>query len=154
MFNTNRMVQEYANTACYVRRTPSRMKHLSAGGSSGQALSQWKRELARKWGLVRVEKVEANDNAELPVGGRVDVRAQVHLATSSRARGVELYHGRIDTHGQLWKAAASRWPARRTWRTARTSTTGRYRATAAASMATQSGVVPQHPDLTHKYDTG
>lgn len=154
MFNTNRMLEEYANRL-YVPAA-KRWKHFSAARyTAAKAISQWKRELNKSWGEVRVEKVEANDNGELPVGSRVDVRACVRLGhVKPDSIAVELYHGRVDTHGHLVEGNSEPMAFEKNLENG----TYWYRGKIPCLSSGQHGyavrVVPQHADLTHKYDTG
>ena len=154
MFNTNRMVQEYASRM-YVPAA-KRWKHLSSSRFSGaKSLSQWKRELAKRWGHVRVEKVEANDSAELPVGGRVEVRAHVRLGDVKPEHvAVELYHGRIDTHGHLVEGNSESMTCEKNLENGTYVYHGQIPCHTSGQHGYAVRVVPQHPDLTHKYDTG
>jgi glycogen phosphorylase len=154
MFNTNRMVQEYANRM-YVPAA-KRWRHFSGSRFSGaKALSQWKRELAKRWGHIRVEKVEATDSAELPVGGRVEVRAHVRLGDVKPEHvAVELYHGRIDTHGHLVEGNSEPMACEKNLENGTYVYHGQIPCHTSGQHGYAVRVVPQHPDLTHKYDTG
>ncbi|MBN2563165.1 MAG: alpha-glucan family phosphorylase [Phycisphaerae bacterium] len=163
MFNTNRMLQEYTDQL-YVPAA-ERWRHLSQDGfAAAKALSQWKRSLGVRWGGVRVEQVESNEAAELPVGSRIDIRAKVRLGTIKPDDiAVELYHGRIDMHGQLAEATtqAMECKERVTEGTEGTGTeTGTYwfQGEIPCRRSGQHGyavrVLPRHPDLVHRYDTG
>lgn len=154
MFNTNRMLEEYASRL-YVPAA-HRWRHLSANAySAAKALSQWKRRLATDWSNVRVEHVEADDARELPVGAEVRVQAQVHLG---KVRPddvvVELYHGRIDPHGQLVEGSAEEMRCGNHLDNG----TFTYDGTIPCRRSGQHGyairVMPRHQDLTHRYDTG
>lgn len=154
MFNTNRMLEEYAGRL-YVPAA-HRWRHLSLNGyAAAKALSQWKRRLGGDWSQVRVDHIEADDARELPVGAEVRVRAQVHLGkVRPEDVAVELYHGRIDPHGQLVEGSAEE------MRCGDHLENGSYRfdGTIPCRRSGQHGyairVLPRHPDLTHRYDTG
>lgn len=154
MFNTNRMLEEYANRL-YVPAA-RRWRHLSQDSFAGaKALSQWKRSLSGEWNSVHVQQVDADDERELAVGSEVRVRAKVHLGKVQPGDvSVELYNGRVDPSGHLVEGSAvemkcvdhiengSYWfdgtiPCRRS---------GRH------GYAVR--VVPRHNDLTHRYDAG
>ncbi len=154
MFNTNRMLQEYSNRL-YVPAA-GRWKHLSAKSfDAAKALSQWKRRMTKDWGGVGIETVQSNDSAELPVGSDVEVRARIQLGdVKPDDVAVELYHGRIDTHGQLVEGSSELM----TCGDHVENGTYWYHGHIPCLRSGQHGyavrMVPRHSDLTHRYDTG
>jgi starch phosphorylase len=102
-FNTNRMVQEYAEV-CY---WPSAERHLRLVADDlkrAGALAAWRRKLQQGWGQVRVEGVVSEDGGEtLRVGSELNVRARVHLGGGLTPDDVEvqLFHGVLDSFGEI-----------------------------------------------------
>jgi len=154
MFNTARMLQEYSNRL--YAPAASRWRRFSSGRfAAAKSLSQWKRALSRQWAHVRVEKVEANDNSELPVGSRVEVHALIHLGEVKPEHvAVELYHGRVDSHGHLVEGSSEQMTCEKNLENGAYSYTGRIPCLSSGQHGFAVRVVPTHPDLPHKYDTG
>lgn len=154
MFNTNRMLEEYA-TRLYVPAA-QRWRHLSENGFQGaKGLAQWKAGLGKRWGTLRVDQVEANDHAELPVGAKVNVRAKVYLdSVKPDDVAVELYHGRVDPHGQLVEGNAETMTCSQNLEQGVYMFTGEIPCQRSGQQGYAVRIVPRHPDLTHRYDTG
>lgn len=154
MFNTNRMLQEYAKRL-YVPAA-RRWKHLSEDGFvAAKSLSQWKRRLTKGWGGVGIETVQSNDSKELPVGGDVEVRARIQLGdVKPDDVAVELYHGRVDTHGQLVEGRSEQMTCGEHLENGTYWYDGRIPCLRSGQHGYAVRVVPRHSDLTHRYDTG
>jgi starch phosphorylase len=154
LFNTNRMIQEYAQQL-YVPAA-HRWRHLTRDGyTHAKGLSTWKHNLAGIWSSVRVDQVEANDVGELPVGSKVQVRAKIHLGSVKPDDvAVELYHGRIDPHGQLLEGSAETMNCREHIENGSFWFDGQIPCTRSGQLGYAIRVVPKHPDLVHRYDTG
>ncbi len=154
MFNTSRMLQEYTNRL-YVPAATRWRRFSASRFTAAKSLSQWKREISRRWSHVRVEKVEANDSGELPVGSRVEVRARLHLGeVKPEDVSVELYHGRVDTHGQLVEGSSEQMGCEKNLENGTYSYSGQIPCLSSGQHGYAVRVVPTHPDLPHKYDTG
>lgn len=154
MFNTHRMVQEYTNRM-YIPAA-KRYRHLAQDGfSAAKALSQWKRALGRSWGDVGVEQVDAIQPSELPVGARLSIRARVRLGkVKPEDVAVELYHGRIDTHGRLVEAATQPMECKEQAGDGAYWFNGEIPCRRSGQHGYAVRVLPRHPDLPHRYDTG
>jgi len=104
IFNTNRMVRQYAETA-YVPASKGWDVLTTNDLEQARALSRWKRRLAEHFEQVRIESV--NDGMDANGGGAfvgkdIRVEAVVHLANLSPDDvRVELYYGGLDEDGQL-----------------------------------------------------
>ncbi len=103
VFNTNRMVREYAER--FYLPAAQRYQHLAEDEMArAKALAQWRSFLHAHWSEIRVDKVEADVPAELKVGAELQVRAQVHLgALEPKDVTVQLYYGPLDTRGEVPK---------------------------------------------------
>jgi len=154
VFNTNRMVCEYAER--FYLPAAQRYGHLAEGEMArAKALAQWKSLLHEHWSEIRVDSVEAEIPAELKVGTELQVRAQVVLgALEPKDVMVQLYYGPLDTMGAIPKGEVlpMKWvesngngshvfigsiPAR---------TSGRYGYTLR--------ILPHHEDLSNPYEPG
>ena len=154
IFNTNRMVREYAER--FYLPAAQRYRHLAEDGMArAKALAQWKSHLHEHWPEIQVDNVEAEVPAELKVGAELQVRAQVNLgALDPQDVTVQLYYGPLDTRGEIPKGEviSMKWvesngdgshvfvgaiPCR---------TSGRY------GYALR--VLPHHEDLSNPYEPG
>jgi starch phosphorylase len=103
VFNTNRMVREYAER--FYLPAAQRYRHLAEDEMTrAKALAQWKSHLDEHWPEIRVDNVEAEVPAELKVGAKLQVQAQVYLgALEPKDVTVQLYYGPLDTKGEISK---------------------------------------------------
>jgi starch phosphorylase len=154
MFNTHRMVEEYTERL-YVPAARHARRLAQDHFAGAKALARWKRDLAAHWAGVRVEQVEANDASELPVGAMVSVRARVHLGpVRPDDVAVELYHGRVDPHGQLIEGHSESMVCRDHLQNGSYAFEGQIPCHRSGQQGYAVRVVPRHPDLLHRYDTG
>ncbi len=154
MFNTNRMLEEYTNRL-YVPAA-ARWKHLSSDDfAAAKGLAQWKRELGAGWGGVRIDEVVADDARELPIGAFLNIRARVHLGCVDPADvAVELYHGRLDPSGDLVDGQSERMDVAESLDDGAYWYAGRIPCARSGQHKFAVRVLPQHPDLVHRFDTG
>ncbi len=154
MFNTTRMVEEYTNRM--YAPAARRWRHLSQDSfARAKSLAQWKQALSRQWHQVRVEQVEADDDRELPVGAKVNVSAKVHLGgVKPDDVAVELYHGRLDAHGQLVEGNSEAMSCKDHLENGTYCFRGQIPCYRSGQHAYAIRVVPRHADLIHRYDTG
>jgi len=105
-FNTNRMVQEYMEK-CYAP-SANRFERLSQEKlKRATALAEWRRRLAREWGQIRVEQVEASGADPMHVGSQLDVHARINLGNlKPEDVEVQLFHGLVDNAGDIPHPAA------------------------------------------------
>ena len=100
-FNTNRMVEEYAQrfyVPCFEQS--SRLRENEAGAA--RELASWRQNVAKKWPRVRVMEIDAEEQEAQPMGSRFAVRARVDLnELSTEDVVVEIYHGLLDRHGEI-----------------------------------------------------
>jgi starch phosphorylase len=101
VFNTNRMVHEYAER--FYLPSAERYQCLTENGMArARALAEWKSQVRKHWPEIRVESVEADTLDELQVGDELEVRARVHLGLlGPQDVAVELYQGLLDDKGQI-----------------------------------------------------
>jgi starch phosphorylase len=101
VFNTNRMVREYAETL-YV---PAYLRGERLGADNLRrsiALAKTKDELREKWSAVRVVGVHASGNGNFKVGDSVSVEALIDLPELRPDDvAVELYAGTMNATGQI-----------------------------------------------------
>jgi starch phosphorylase len=103
VFNTNRMVREYAEL-CYMPSAARDRLLREEGLSRAKALAAWKAKVRQQWPQLRIEKVSTEGPAdqELKVGNQLQVQAQVHLGELKPTDvAVELYYGKLDAEGLI-----------------------------------------------------
>ncbi|MEX0777724.1 MAG: alpha-glucan family phosphorylase [Phycisphaeraceae bacterium] len=105
-FNTNRMVQDYAEQLYLpaLRRLQMLTKDNLAGGV---ALAHQKDRLRNAWGGLRVEEVRANTSRSLGVRDPVKVSLVAHLGDlKPQELRVQLYVGKVDNDGRIMEGKA------------------------------------------------
>ncbi|HKQ50160.1 MAG TPA: alpha-glucan family phosphorylase [Phycisphaerae bacterium] len=154
MFNTNRMIEEYANRL-YVPAA-QRWRRLSYDHyQRAKDLARWKHDVGAHWAKVKVEEVQSNSGDEMPVGSTVSVRARVHLGdVKPDDVAVELYHGRVDAHGHLVEGASEAMSCRDHIENGTYWFNGEVPCHRSGQHGYAVRIVPRHPDLTHRFDTG
>lgn len=153
-FSTSRMVKEYADRL-YVP-TARKYRHFADNGfQAAKTLSQWKRDLSLHWNKVRIEEVQANDAHELSVGAKVRVRARVHLAEVEPDEvAVELHHGRVNAYGELVEGSNEAMTCGEHLENGTYWFDGELPCLRSGQHGYAIRVLPRHPDLVHRFDTG
>ncbi len=166
-FNTQRMVAEY--TRRFYNPAAARWRYLTANAMArAKAFAQWKSDTKKAWPDFAVKDVimeVKNGNGEeqlnrkkhqLKVGSQLSVRALVKLGkVSPDDVSVELYHGPIDTWGNIKDSSTIRMDYKETpgqngehW----------FFGTMACEKTGQHGVsvrvLPNHTDLVNPYELG
>jgi starch phosphorylase len=154
VFNTNRMVREYAE----VSYLPSyaRSVRLGAGNCAGaKSLAAWRRKIMEGWRDVRVEEVTAPPTDALHVGDAFPVTARIHLGRLSPADVVvQLYHGTVDSIGEI--ASPSSDVLKPVGASSNPSTVfgGSVSCAASGQYGFSIRVLPRHADLPHSFEPG
>ena len=101
MFNTNRMVRQYAEK--FYAPAAQRWDMLTANGlAKAKELAGWALSIARRFPNVRIEGVSDDVNGASAVGRPVRVKANVNLGElPPEDVRVQLYYGGLDSDGQL-----------------------------------------------------
>ncbi len=104
VYNTNRMVQQYAQQA-YLPADASFHKLSANDAAAAAALAQWKSNIRSAWGNVRVRQVEQISGKALKAGDDLEVSATVDLGLipPSDVR-VEIYYGPLNAIGEIYEA--------------------------------------------------
>ncbi len=101
VFNTNRMVSEYAERY-YIPAARRAGEFLKGDLARVKDLVAWEEFVGKHWGEVQVERVEQLDENHLRVGTEVPVRVKVRLgALKPDQVSVELYHGQANVERQV-----------------------------------------------------
>ena len=152
VFNTNRMVLEYAE----VSYLPSfgREAKLSANDYAlARQLAEWRRKIRDQWHAVRVEHVQAPPIESLRVGDHLTVQATVNLGSLALNEVVvQLFHGVIDSFGEIAN------PKTTVLQPTGTGNPTVFHGTIECAASGQYGfsvrVLPNHPALAHLYESG
>ena len=101
VFNANRMVGEYMNRF-YLPATERVMRLQENSFERARRLAAWQAKVRQAWPQLAVTRIEHDDTSNLRVGVTFRVRVQVQLgALSPDDLAVDLYLGRLDSHGEL-----------------------------------------------------
>jgi starch phosphorylase len=104
VFNTNRMVSEYAEKF-YIPALDRGMRLAEDGMKRAARLSHTKDRLRQKWGGIKVVGVHASGNGHYKVGQQVQVEALVDLPDlKPNEVQVQLYAGPVNAAGGLESA--------------------------------------------------
>lgn len=153
VFNTYRMVQEYADRF-YIPATSRRNALIKSDRSRALALADWKRKLRSAWSGVSVLNVEAAPTEGLLVGERLPVRAEVALGELSHTDvTVEIYYGEVSPRGQVPDGH----PVEMEFTSAREGNICCFEGAITCKTTGQQGltvrVIPHHADLAQKHET-
>ena len=107
IFNTHRMVAEYADTLYFPAHR--RWEQLNGdGGQRGIGLSHWKAHIREHWENLRIEEKSGDtpmldfQNTELGVGESTTLQAIVHTGgLFPHELAVQIYHGTLDETGEI-----------------------------------------------------
>ena len=101
VFNTNRMVQSYAETLYFA--AADRFLALSADdGAIARELASWLQKIRSQWAGIRIVSIESDATDGVPV--QTDVRLQARLSLGSVGPtevSVHAFHGQIGPQGEI-----------------------------------------------------
>lgn len=106
LFNTTRMVQDYARNGYF----PASDRYWIMNAQSytpAKELANWRANLFEHWYEIKIEDVDIAEPAEIRVNQTLPVKARLHLAqlTPDDVQ-VELYQGAIDENGEIVNGVA------------------------------------------------
>ena len=153
VFNTNRMVQEYADRfyiPCSQRSGLLQHEHRRRS----QSLAEWKEKVRGVWNKVGFVNVETGPTEDLPYGTMLSIAAELFLdGLTNEDVVVEAYYGDLDSKGNLVNGQAVPMRYQKQVR----DNIYRFEGAIACEKTGQQGcavrVVPHHPDLHHKHET-
>lgn len=106
VFNTYRMVQEYAEKA-YIPLSVRRIAFRKDNRKSAYELSAWKQKIRSVWNNVRFVRVEAETHGDVPVGTEIPIEADVYLdSLNEKDVIVEAYVGHLGMNGDIHEGHA------------------------------------------------
>jgi starch phosphorylase len=103
VFNTNRMVRDYAEE-CYLPSAKRSERLAENDLERAKQLAAWKARVRQEWGKVRIERVTAgsSETQDLKVGDQLQVEAVVGLGELKPTDvTVEVYYGSLDAEGLI-----------------------------------------------------
>jgi len=96
-FNTNRMVQEYAEKY-YFKAEEKRKCLMDNDWKEALEFTKWKTNLLNNWNVIKFKKIEKeHKNGDLTVGAKYIVNAEVELGNLTHEDvEVQIYYGKVD----------------------------------------------------------
>ena len=152
VFNTYRMVQEYADRS-YIPCSIRKLELKQNNRQRARALAHWKELVYANWGQVHFVNIESGPTEGLAVGTSLQVTAEVFLGQlGSSDVMVEIFYGDLDPFGQI--------PVGRSVEMICTKELGngvyRFEGAIVCRETGQQGftvrVIPSHPDLWQKHE--
>jgi starch phosphorylase len=156
VFNTNRMVREYAEL-CYLPSAARSERLAKDGQARAKALAAWKANVEKQWSQIGIERIwsERPEEDDLKVGDQLQVQAEVHLGELKPTDvAVQLFHGPLNAEGVIYNGKAL--PTL----IAQSKGTGRYIFAGAIACRTSGRhgyalrIVPAHEDLDNPFEMG
>ena len=167
IFNTHRMLTEYAQR--FYNPAAARWRYLTAEAMSrARALSMWKSNMKTAWTELAIKDVQVEVNngqsceqlnpkqPQLKLGSQLCVRALVKLSKLSPDDVlVELYHGPVDTRGNIRDGSAVRMDHKEpSGQQGEHWFVGSMSCRTAGRQGLAVRVLPKHADLVNPYDLG
>ncbi len=153
-FSTSRMVAEYSKK--FYVPAAQRWKRFNEGDLSlAKDLADWKDSIRDRWSEVEVGKVDIVGDGHLQVGGKLHVRCQVKLNSIDPSDVlVELYQGQVSHNGTIEGGEAETMEyhgqANDGWHIFNGFIPCRHSGLCGFAVR----VIPCHPELANKYDSG
>ena len=154
MFNTNRMVKDYAEK--FYLPAFTRGQALAADGMARSiSLAHAKDHLRQKWGGIRVVGVHTSGNGHYKVGQNMQVEAMVDLPEiDPKELAVQLYAGPISATGQIEQPQALVMEYVRQIAPNRHLFAGRIDCRSSGRQGFAIRVLPGHPDMATPFEPG
>lgn len=100
-FNTNRMVEEYAQRF-YTPCLENSLKLAADGAKRAAEAAAWRSHVVKHWSEVAVLSNQTADDDARPMGSTLSVKATIQLgALHTEDVLVEIYHGPLDQHDEI-----------------------------------------------------
>jgi glycogen phosphorylase len=164
-FNTSRMVAEYPRK--FYNPAATRWQYLTSGGlEKARSLADWKRRVQEAWTDLAIEDVEVKGadsvkpngtkQQQLEVGTDLSITARVKLGRLSPGDvAVEVYHGPVDSWGNINEGIATRMTVDES---AHNNGTVAFKGSLSCPISGKYGfavrVLPQNSDLVDPYEPG
>jgi starch phosphorylase len=154
IFNTHRMVQQYAEWA-YFPAMDRWNDFIADGLTRARALAAWRQRMQANWAGVRIMEIQADGGAEVDVGDSVVVSAHIHLGPIKPDDvRVEIYSGVIGPKDNLERTRTSAMKYDKPLADGAHVFAGRLQFRTSGQHGFGLRVAAQHPDLINLFDTG
>jgi len=154
VFNTNRMVREYAEKF-YIKSAKRGILLSDNGGQRGVALAHAKDRLRQRWGGVKIIGVHQSGNGHFKVGETMNVEALVDLPEiDPKEVSVQLYSGPISATGQVEKPGVTTMTLSREMAPNRYVFNGVLECTSSGRQGFAVRVVPGEADMATPFEPG
>jgi starch phosphorylase len=154
VFNTNRMVREYAEkyyVPAYVRGA----NLATEGLERSVALAHAKDQYRRQWGKINIGGIHTSGNGHYRVGESVQVDALIDLPEiDPRTVRVQLYAGAVNAAGQIEDAQVAGMEFSREMAPGRYLFSGKIECRTSGRQGFSVRVVPGNPDLVNPFEPG
>ncbi|MFA7236717.1 MAG: alpha-glucan family phosphorylase [Phycisphaeraceae bacterium] len=154
VFNTNRMVQEYAEK--YYLPAHKRHMQLTRDKLAGAVkLNKYKNDIRQHWNQMRIEAIDADTTTALGVGQPLDITATVQLAgiQPDQVR-VQVYFGTLDGDNRISAGHAIDMTHGQDLGDGKHSFTGKISVPNSGQRGFAVRVIPGHPDLATPFEPG
>jgi len=153
-FSTSRMVAEYAQRF-YEPSVRRWSKFIADNARLARELADWKESIRDRWPEVEIGKVDFVSNGELLIGNKLQVRCHVKLGSIDPDDVVvELYQGPVDSQGNIQNGQAVPMEPIGAANDGFYVFTGDIPCHFSGLCGFSVRVMPSHPDLVNKFDTG
>ncbi|MBI4560161.1 MAG: alpha-glucan family phosphorylase [Candidatus Hydrogenedentes bacterium] len=154
VFNTQRMVQEYTDRF-YLPATVRRNELRANARARSQSLVEWKSKVRKSWDKLSFKNIQCGPTEGLLFGTDLSVTVEIFLDELTQNDVlVELYYGSLDPHGRILQGKTVKMESCGKG----SDKTYRFEGAIACEKTGQQGfslrVVPSHPDLAYKHETG
>lgn len=154
VFNTNRMVGDYIDKA-YLPALLHWDRITADNMAEAKKLAKWKTRLAEEWQGISIQDVEISTISELRVGDELPVEVQVNLGGVEPGDVcVELFHGPLSVEGEITEGASTPLTHKKADRGGLQIYTGSIRTESSGQFGFSVRILPRHPLLTQRFETG
>jgi starch phosphorylase len=154
MFSTNRMLREYT-TKMYLPAATRAQKVSTDEFSLAKSLATWKERVRRYWHEIRIAEVQTDSQEILKVGDALSLKVKVHLGpVSPDDIAVEVYHGPLNTDGEITSGHAERLKFERRENDGEHWFVGHIPCEQSGRNGYAVRVIPCHEDLADRHDQG
>ncbi|MBP7935727.1 MAG: alpha-glucan family phosphorylase [Phycisphaerae bacterium] len=155
VFNTNRMVREYAERF-YLPAAERWHRFSQEKYKVSRDIATWRQKLLQRWSEISIDSLQADIPQTVTVGNRLAVQAEIRLGSIDPAEvSVELYYGPLDARGLITMGSSAPLHCQN-----RDGPSGRYKYTGEIPCE-YSGhygyalrIVPHHPEMAARYNIG
>jgi starch phosphorylase len=151
LFNTNRMVREYTERF-YLPAHDYYQQLFADGAARAASLASSMNRIANAWPQVRIEILDSNLPAEIPVGETIHFQARVQTGLlAPEDLRVELYAGRLNADGEIVEPVVTEMRPGKLGKDGYLYETTAIPCCGSGRHGYTARVLPHHPDLKNKF---